>query len=34
MLQEYIKITLIKYAVKYLTLQHENNQGLVNHIDK
>ena len=34
MLQKYIKIIPIKYAVKYITLQHGNNQGLVNHIDK
>ena len=34
MLQMYIKINPIKYAMKYITLQHGNNQGLVNHIDK
>ena len=34
MLQKYIKIIPIKYAVKYITLQHGNNQSLVNHIDK
>ena len=34
MLQEYIKTVQINYAVKYINLQHGNNQGLVNHIDK
>ena len=34
MLQKYIKIIPIKYAVKYITLQHGSNQGLVNHKDK
>ena len=34
MLEKYIKIIPIKYAVKYITLQYGNNQGLVNHIDK
>ena len=34
MLQKYMKIIPIKYAVKYITLQHGNNQSLVNHIDK
>ena len=34
MLQNYIKIIPIKYAVKYITLQHGHNKGLVNHIDK
>ena len=33
MLEKYIKIIQIKNAVKYITLQHGNNQGLVNHID-
>ena len=34
MLQKYIKIFPIKCAVKYITLQHGNSQGLVNHIDE
>ena len=34
MLQNYKKIKQIKYAVKYITKQHGNNQGRVNHIDK
>ena len=34
MLQKYIQIIPIKYAVKYITLQHVSNQSLVNHIDK
>ena len=34
MLQKYIKIVAKKYAVKYITLQHRNNKGLVNHLDK
>ena len=34
MLQKYMKIILIKYAVKHKTLQHGKKQGLVNHIDK
>ena len=34
MLQKYIKTIPIEYAVKYITLQHGSNQGLVNHIDK
>ena len=34
MLQKYIKIIPTIYAVKYITLQHGNNQSLVNHIDK
>ena len=34
MLQKYIKIIPVDYAVKYITLQHGNNQSLVNHIDK
>ena len=34
MLQKYIKIIPNKCVVKYITLQHGNNQGVVNHIDK
>ena len=33
-LQKYIEIIPIKYEVKYITLQHGNNQCLVNHTDK
>ena len=33
-LQKYIKIIPIKYAVKYTILQHGNNQDLVNLIEK
>ena len=33
MLQKFIKIIPVKYALKYISLQHGNNQGLVNHID-
>ena len=34
MLQKYIETIPIKYAVKYITLQHGNNKGLVKDIDK
>ena len=33
MLQKHIKIIPMKCAMKYVALQHENKQGLVNHID-
>ena len=34
MLEKYIKTIPLEYVVKYITLQHGSNQGLVNHIDK
>ena len=33
-LKKYIKIILIKYAMKCISSQHGNSQGIVNHIDK
>ena len=34
MLQKYINKIQVKYAMKCISLQHGNNQGIVNHIDK